>query len=719
MARLDLELPISRFQGAQRMMQSRPVPRFMTKLLPTALVMCAAMSASASAAAAAAAAPDRAYEQVSPVQKFGNSVDQYTTVQAAVGGGAVAYASSGAFADAVTSISGGYYIARRGSDSWTSHAVDAPQDNTVPVVQTGRASLFFTDTLSATVQFSQLALADGAIAGGGNLYYRDNSSNERRTLVATQGSLFAAEQVTLTDRPPVGATPDLGHVVLRSLEVLAPGGTYNRMNVYELADGGARLVNRLPDGSVLPEGATLPSGLRPVSEDGKRIYFASPPQRDFGALYVRTGGADTRLISYSRRAGDSTEATPANFMGASADGSVVYFVSAQTIGVDDPPGAANNALYRYDVTTDELTNLSVVTDPADSIADVQSVSYVSRDGSAVFFTASSKLAPGASSGSPNFYVWRNGEIRFINDVGAAELTVSPDERYMAFRASGPDASSACGGPCPEIFRYDAVTNDLKCVSCRDAGEGNRGSTTGPQDKFVSNHTPQAVVDDGSVMFTSSEALVAGDVNGRRDVYEYGGGTLALVSPGTGGYDAVFVDASADGRDIFFVTAESLVAQDNDAAYDLYDARVGGGLAAQNVRGDSQSECEGDACQAPGPPAPTLAPPGVAGGGDVRNDAAAAVRPRLGLSLKARRGRAGLSLTAVTNVRGRILVSGAATRQVRSPVRNAGRHVYGLVLSKAARRKLSRDGRYKVTVRVTFESATGRKIAKSVSATLRA
>ncbi len=73
--------------------------------------------------------------------------------------------------------------------------------------------------------------------------------------------------------------------------------------------------------------------------------------------------------------------------------------------------------------------------------------------------------------------------------------------------------------------------------------------------------------------------------------------------------ASFIDASADGVDVFFLTDGSLVPQD-PGSYDLYDARVGGGfpVAAKPI------PCFGDACQSlpasPEDPTPgTLVPNG--------------------------------------------------------------------------------------------------------------
>ena len=97
-------------------------------------------------------------------------------------------------------------------------------------------------------------------------------------------------------------------------------------------------------------------------------------------------------------------------------------------------------------------------------------------------------------------------------------------------------------------------------------------------------------------------MVATDTNSTAtDVYQWeaegkgscakAGGCISLISSGRSTGGATFVDASADGADVFFITDDSLVARD-PGAIDLYDARVGGGFSEPTP----PIPCEGDACQ---------------------------------------------------------------------------------------------------------------------------
>jgi hypothetical protein len=110
-----------------------------------------------------------------------------------------------------------------------------------------------------------------------------------------------------------------------------------------------------------------------------------------------------------------------------------------------------------------------------------------------------------------------------------------------------------------------------------------------------------------VFFESPDQLVSGDTNSVVDVYEWevGGsgscpsgetekGCIYLISSGRGSSPSSFVDASASGDDVFFLTATKLVGQDQDELVDVYDARVNGGLEAQDP--DLVAPCSGEACR---------------------------------------------------------------------------------------------------------------------------
>jgi hypothetical protein len=105
------------------------------------------------------------------------------------------------------------------------------------------------------------------------------------------------------------------------------------------------------------------------------------------------------------------------------------------------------------------------------------------------------------------------------------------------------------------------------------------------------------------------------VNGKIDVYGYENGHVYLISSGTSDEDSGFLDASADGSDVFFSTFSRLVGQDIDESRDIYDARVGGGFPFTPPR----ELCSGEACKAPAAvasPGPAPVSGGAAGAGNL-------------------------------------------------------------------------------------------------------
>jgi hypothetical protein len=169
-----------------------------------------------------------------------------------------------------------------------------------------------------------------------------------------------------------------------------------------------------------------------------------------------------------------------------------------------------------------------------------------------------------------------------------------------------------------------------------ATNATRINTGGSQ---TSTHETKALSDDGSrVFFSTEESLVLGDTNGKSDAYEFDVGTrvVRLLSSGTNPFDSWFMDASADGGNAFFVTRERLAGWDRDEAYDLYDARIGGGFPEPPI--ENKTICSDDACQGSQGNPPALLAPGSAafdGGGNVSSKVV--VRARRRAALKCKRG----------------------------------------------------------------------------------
>ena len=140
----------------------------------------------------------------------------------------------------------------------------------------------------------------------------------------------------------------------------------------------------------------------------------------------------------------------------------------------------------------------------------------------------------------------------------------------------------------EVYRYDAPTEQLQCVSCNPTGEPATGEAT-----LAANGL--SLTNDGRVFFNSTEGLVDRDNDEREDVYEWEpqgfefehisgttcetvGGCVDLISSGTSAFASSLLGVSAEGTDAYFFTRDKLATQDkNGSRVRIYDARELGGF----------------------------------------------------------------------------------------------------------------------------------------------
>jgi hypothetical protein len=176
--------------------------------------------------------------------------------------------------------------------------------------------------------------------------------------------------------------------------------------------------------------------------------------------------------------------------------------------------------------------------------------------------------------------------------------ITPDGRFFLFsstaRLTGYDNAEH-----RQLYLYDADSGELRCVSCNPRAAASSSDAELKPTKTLEGASPlqlsRNLSDDGRrVFFNTAEALVPGDVNGKRDVYLWQEGALRLISSGQSAEASTFVEASPSGDDVFFTTRQQLVGSDVDQLFDLYDARVGGGFAQQQA----QPACSDDSCQGP-------------------------------------------------------------------------------------------------------------------------
>lgn len=372
------------------------------------------------------------------------------------------------------------------------------------------------------------------------------------------------------------------------------GGRYQN-NLYDWVNGRLRLVNVLPNGKPEPnatfgmtyydryENRPIPSVGNVISADGGRIFWTDLNTE----VTVENPTGETRLFV---RENDASPNPTTVQMDASLGGGGVY----QTASTDGSKVLFTKSrhLYEYDTATEAVRDLT-------EGGGVEGVLGASSDGSYVYFVSSKVLGAGAEEGQPNLYLSRAGALSFIATLALADdegpelygtgsgptgdwyrtyagrtAEVSPSGRYVAFMSL--KELTGYGNPERdyEIYVYDAGAKTLACASCRVDGGAPTARSLLPYP--AGGIYQQRYLDDsGRLFFSTAEAVLPEDTNGMSDVYEYEGGHVYLISPGKTPDEAVFADASEGGDDVFFTTHEPLVPGDADQIIDLYDARVGG------------------------------------------------------------------------------------------------------------------------------------------------
>jgi hypothetical protein len=381
-----------------------------------------------------------------------------------------------------------------------------------------------------------------------------------------------------------------------------------------------------------------------VSEDGSHVYFAAEsaltgseqnqseeaafaPAKGTGTLTsgsTSVSGVTTSEGNFRARMGIRGEGIPA--------GTTITAVGAGTLTLSKEATASGTVSLAA-----SLPNLYVWSAEDDSTKFIAGLSEVdvTKNGSSIY------------NQSPNLTTWWLGiSVNTSRERGRAmdHSRTTADGKVFAFESTAQltsfdntEASAAdcgvvernqkpiAGERCDEVYRYDAESGELTCVSC---GPGS-GPATGNarlqsifeiQEMASVNSPVESLTSNGDmVFFESSEGLVPQDGNETNDVYRWKKGTgVALISTGQSTGESVLYGVTPSGSDVIFGTREKLLPQDeNGSTTRLYDARVQGGFPPPE---EAVTEpCSGDACQgaaSAGPEPPNVASSSLNGGGNV-------------------------------------------------------------------------------------------------------
>lgn len=555
-------------------------------------------------AAAAVPANGRAWELVSPSDPVAAVAHGALAIDA--GGDRLAYLSLGAMPGAPAGDLAASSVAIRGPGGWETTPVGLPYNNSS--FQFPQVAGFSADLLTS-VWTSQIPIGSFDIPSGHTGLYRRGPGGQIELLADTES------RDTI-----LGVSTDAQRIVFSNGDhlVASDAGRVEGASIYESVAGGLRQVDVGTGGVLLSPCGSLGYPRYGVSGSGERVFFANPDPSTAcetpSKIYLREGDASTVEISTSHCDRlDCNAEQPVSLVGATPDGAAAYMVTSQQLTDDDRDSGAD--LYRYDVGDHTLTLISV--GAAEASGEVTGARVPSSNaGSRVYFHTLGTLQPGQGDESgENLYMADANGIHFVAPVGSdAPLEVSEDGRVAMLETPLPLTEGDTDGR-RDIYRYDADTGGLWQVSLGPVG-GN-----GPFDASLSSPISgqslapmpsRALADDGRrLFFSTAERLLPEDGNEAIDVYEWFEGGLGLVSSGTGGDDADFATASADGSSVVFNTAASLLPRDRDSGdADLYVARLGGGFPEP----ETGVECSGEACRGGSPPrAPRPSPASAVAG----------------------------------------------------------------------------------------------------------
>jgi hypothetical protein len=626
--------------------------------------------------------PDgRQWELVSPADTYGALLEPYgvSVVQASVEGNAITYGANAPIGANPPSndLNSTQILSKRGPSGWSSQDISTPAEEPLEAGSVlGQFPIFSSDlSLAVAEPFSKAPLSPGA--SGTSFYLRENATGNfvylgkrqiksnassyitstpdfRHIIFTSNGQQFEGSFFEWSDgrEQPIqcgGSIGFVGEPTPPALHAISADGSRF------ICDGKAELLSLgdIASGESIQLNVPEP-GCQPCSNPGFR--FAS---------FQAASSEDSRIFfTDEQKLTADSSAQSGGFLG---NGSPDLYEFKVTSGAGEKLAG-------------EVTDLSVPINEGEA-ADVRSpLIGASEDGSYVYFGASGDLAPGATPGGLNIYVNHDGTTTFIATLSAEDRTfngsedggnpsfnahftplISHNGRYLTFMSEREltgydnvdDSPEAKGAHDEEVFLYDAQTNRLACVSCDPTGARPLGlfDEVSPEThsyplvdagfdwlgRWIAGVIPgyaqrtlgsgpyqsRYLSDEGRLFFDSSDALVPQHTSGKMAVYEYEpegvgscarssttfhestDGCVGLLSPGTSGEEAAFLDASENGNDVFFLAAGKLTSA-NMEGLNVYDARVCSEAEPCPAEVVPAPTCvTADSCRAAQSPQPTL------------------------------------------------------------------------------------------------------------------
>jgi hypothetical protein len=329
------------------------------------------------------------------------------------------------------------------------------------------------------------------------------------------------------------------------------------------------------------------ASLRGVSADATHAYFTT-------AESLSGSDTDSAVDIYSRNLANSTTSLVSEggvgcvpacgnsgavpvFQGSSTDGSRAFFTTdEQLVGADEDTATD---IYARDLPAGPTFLIS----GGKAGTSTASFAAASGDGAHVFFTTAEPLVGEDEDEANDVYEWSGGKLSLVSSAtctsecpGSTFDAVSADSETVVFstaeQLSGEDTDNRV-----DIYEQGVGGGTPVLVSRGAAGCGGCGN--GAADARFN----RAAVDASHVVFTSAEVLSPEDGDTEDDIYARDvpeeETSLITTSPSfcplkKGNCGATYVDASVDGRHVFFTSIERFTLDDGDNEVDVYERDLG-------------------------------------------------------------------------------------------------------------------------------------------------
>jgi hypothetical protein len=450
------------------------------------------------------------------------------------------------------------------------------------------------------------------------------SSSAARILLLALVACTAAAPAASADIPSyAGASADADTIFFTTTEALVPGDTDLKEDVYQRSFDQGLGIYVTREISTGPTGGNdaYDASFRGASENGDTVFFSTDESlvaadKDLSRdVYARLGSGATLLVSRPDPscvvANCGNENAAASFLGASADGSRVFFSTDEQLTSADTDDSFDIYVRTLSPGSTELVSRAAAgcVGECGNGAKPSLFEGASTDGAKVTFSTAEALAPGDADQLQDIYQrdLDSGETALVSTSGTCPATLQCDAVYRGASSSGARVffqtseriGSGDNDQASDVYVWSgaaAALVSLGDASCAATSCGEGEQPTG----YVGSS-----LDGRKVFLATSEPLTAADTDAATDIYARdlttGSTTLVSVSgtcaPGLD-CNAVYQGASADGNLVFFQTGERAILADTDSATDVYVRDLGlGSTSLVSAGGDCSGGCGNGAVDA--------------------------------------------------------------------------------------------------------------------------